>query len=161
MSAFVVDKAHITALIDAAMASHYKPFGWYHGERADHPGWPQRHELIGRQDEVGQMLLDQCVESVGCRYKDSTHTNLPGPGNAEWMVPYVWRRPFNSPRRMPTPVEALKAIHCYVYQSCEDPEWEKSESYAFCLALEHDLAQRLPGYDDAPWDWTESQASVA
>jgi hypothetical protein len=57
--------------------------------------------------------------------------------------------------REPTPVEVLKAIHHYTYQSCEHPEWWTSEARAFVEALKNDQIHKLPGYNDAPWGWDE------
>src|SRR4029079_13532152 len=35
------------------------------------------------------------------------------------------------------------------------PGWATSEAHAFCQALRIKLIQCLPGYSDAPWEWTE------
>ena len=67
MSAFVVDKAHIEAMLRAAMAYGHDrgSFTWAY----DSP--------IGRldyanADQVGQMLLAECVASVSYRYPADT-----------------------------------------------------------------------------------------
>ena len=31
---------------------------------------------------------------------------------------------------------------CYRYQACESPDWEQTEAYAFCLALEQSPIKR-------------------
>jgi len=144
MSAFVVDKAHINAIILSGLAVHYKPMKWYHAG--------QWHELNhDNASEVGQMLLDECIRSVGARYEDSDITDLPGRTDAEYIIPFVFKLAYNPP----TPVEALKLISCLEYQSCETDDWEASEAYAFCQALRHNTIDRLPGYEEAPWEWLE------
>ena len=144
MSASIVRKAHITAMIRAALA-HRQDFSWYH------QGNYQR--LAGSDlDKVGQMLLDQCVASVRYRYRDGEDSDdLPGPVNNEWRRPYS----FNPLGRVPTALEALKLIRCYDYQSCENPEWEQSEAKTFCDALFVCLVSVLPGYEEAAWEWRE------
>ncbi len=58
--------------------------------------------------------------------------------------------------KQPTAVEGLSAIKCYEYQTCEHPEWEQSAAHAFCDALRDLLIGCLPGYEAAPWTWTEA-----
>jgi len=131
-------------MIRSGLAVHYRPFGWYHNN--------QRHELTGdNASEVGQMLLDECIKSVMYRYEDSKVTDLPGRTDAEYLIPFQFNLSYNPP----TPVQTLKLLSCYEYQSCEHPEWETSEAYAFCQALRHGTIDRLPGYDEAPWEWTK------
>lgn len=150
MSAFVVNKSHINAIIQAGLNVQYKPFTWYHEEN----GELKQYKLTSdTADEVGQMLLDECVHSVRYRYEDSDLSDLPGPINAEYLMPFEWK-PFV---RMPTPIEAIKLIHCLNYQSCEHPEWDTSNAHDFCQGLCHTLESQVPGYDDAPWEWDDPQ----
>lgn len=145
MSAFIVNKSHINAMLQAGMAVTYEPFSWWHDGK--------RHILDGSTiDEVGQMLLDECVKSVCYCYEDHTITELPRRTNAEWLMPFKYKLT----HRCPTPIEALKVISCYEYQSCEHDEWKASEAKAFCSALRHCTINRLPGYDEAAgWEWDD------
>jgi len=144
MSAFVVDKAHINAMIDAGLSVQYRPMRWYfEGEE----GSSSLTEV--NASEMGQMLLEECIKSVGYRYRGSEVTDLPGRSDAEYMIPFQYKR-FANP---PTLVEILKIISCYEYQSCEHPGWKSSEAYAFCQVLRKCTIARLPGYDEAPWGW--------
>lgn len=148
MSAFVVNKSHINAIIQAGLNVRYKPFTWYHKQ----DGELKQYKLTSSTaDEVGQMLIDECVHSVRYRYEDSELSDLPGPINAEYLMPFVWK-PFV---RMPTPIEAIKAIHCLEYQSCEHPEWNTSNAHDFCQALRNTLEGQIPGWDEAPWEWED------
>jgi hypothetical protein len=98
------------------------------------------------------MLLQQNIASVAYRYPQDAPSSLPGP--IPTPVP-MWYR-FTRPRRSYSPVEILSALHCYEYQSCENPEWESSEAFQFCEALRDRMIRSLPGYDDAPWEITDN-----
>jgi len=157
MSAFVVNKGHIDAMLRAGMAYN----------RGDHLRWFVPHETVskrwrqlelGNADTVGQMLIDECVRSVGHCYDSTDLTDLPGPVNAYWVLPYTFRR--NLYVGAPTPVETLKLVRCYEYQSCEHGEWEKSEAKSFCDALTGSCINSLPGYEDAPWEWKEYETAL-
>jgi len=126
------------------MSAFVVNLSWYHNG--------ERHILDNSTaDEVGQMLLDECVKSVCYRYDGSEMTNLPGRIDAEWLIPF--KHHFHC--HIPTPVQALSIISCYEYQSCEHPEWEASSAKALCDRLRREAIHRLPGYDDAPWEWDD------
>lgn len=171
MSAFVVDKAHIDAMIQAGI--EFRLYGsdlsWYHED--------QRHELtLANADAVGAMLWGENARSVGYRYSYDGRVGYYGPEGAaeleadhgedlpgryvdvevapgvtidmpEWAEPYAYKRYGNALK----PVVVLKAIDCYEYQSCEHDEWAESEAHAFCHALRKRMIHSLPGYEDAPW----------
>ena len=148
MSAFVVDKSHIDAMVNFGLTrSKYGPMTW-HVKVGDKSF---RKELdLSTANEVGQMLVSECVASVMGRYKDCTFTDLPGPNDAYWVLPYKYES-----GQVPTPVETIKLVRCYEYQSCEHEEWEDSEARKFCKALISTAIEVLPGYDEAPWGWDE------
>jgi len=89
-------------------------------------------------NEIGQILLDENVKSVNHSYGSEIYT----------PALYTYRPP---QQRGWTNVELLNALHCYRYQASEHPDWESSQAYAFCQALEQRLIHRLPGYSDGPW----------
>jgi hypothetical protein len=144
MSAFVVDSEHIDALLTAAL--HYSRshggFRWYVG-RGDEM---KTHQLLSgdNEDAVGAMLIAENRRSVGYRY--STERELPGPIDTSKLDDYTYHHLIG----YPDPLIVLKAVACYRYQSCETPDWEDSDAFAFCTALEHLAINQLPGYDDAP-----------
>jgi len=163
MSAFVVSKSHIDAMVNAGLSVMPRrggPLSWY----AKDPRKLNIQELQGnyRQltndvaDTVGQMLVDECIKSVSYRYQDDDLTNLPGPNNAYWVIPYKHGFQY----QLPSAVETLKLIDCYIYQSCEHPEFYESEAYHFCEALRHAMINLLPGYEVAPWGWEGESSSV-
>ena len=156
MSAFVVDKRHIDALLTAALELS----GPEARMRYLAPGEPEdtdyeRGEPWGRTavanararvrylthenlTQVGRMLLFENMRSVGHRYDESF--GLP---EYEYECGKIL-----------TPVQVLKALRCFEYQSCEHPGWHGSEGKAFCDALRDVAIRELPGYDEAEWEVT-------
>ena len=163
MSAFIVSKAHIDAMVQAGLSygmphRHNGPLCWHieqpEGEDYERgePWGPTAVENIKRRrreltretaNQVGAMLWAENRLSVDHRYDE----NEIEPG------PYVFR---HSASVVTSPVAILKAINCYEYQSCEHPEWETSEAHAFCEALTGAMVQSLPGYEAAEWEISES-----
>lgn len=157
MSAFVVDDAHITYLLNAAET--FGSLTWLApvpdtletlaaAERAHAVGqpWgdgaPAYYRAVSRSiptvgyERVGQMLLDENYASVNFRY---------GQNEAAVFIPGDRFAPV-------TPIQTLKALDCYEYQSCEHPGWRFSEAHEFCVALRGAAIGHLPGYEDAAWE---------
>ncbi len=154
MSAYVVDREHIRFLVSAALdrgiIQHYagsSGLTWHHGE--------DRHALPGgdwdRAGEVGQMLWDENIKGVLCRYPRDTKATMPGPVGESFIYAHQRR---SWPRQI-TSVQVLKACDGYEYQACEDPDWERSEAFAFLNALRRAAWHALPGYDEAQWEVSE------
>ncbi len=141
MSAFIVNKAHIDALMALAGNEFLRPNEFF--------GAPP--DYARARDLLGQMLVNECLASVKYRYPKVTDDALPGPNDPYWLRPYVWPVLIG---RTPTPVEGLKLISCYEYQSCEHPGWETSKAKEFCERLRPYLITKLPGYAEAPWEWS-------
>lgn len=150
MSAFMVGKEHIDAMITAGLAFSDYSIRW------DHPGYAENELTYETADGVGLMLWATNLESINARYPDTLDDfdNIPGPVGLtpEVIAGYRWER-INGVRFL-DPVVILKAIDCYEYQSCEHDGWETSEAKAFCAALRADMIERLPGYNTAPWEFT-------
>ena len=124
----------------------------------------QSHRVdASNADEVGQMLIDENIASVGARYQDTGITDLPGGDPMAYLSTYTYPVQFLgrgmiqvvTDVRIPTPIEVLKALSCYEYQSCEHDTWEASAAHAFCEALRHVTISRLPGCEAAPWAWND------
>ena len=148
MSAYIVDKDHISFLVNAAFKAaandHSLSFSWYHNG--------ERHELTsGNCDEVGQMLLDECVTSVSFRYSDAGITQLPGPNSAYWLIPF--RHDVHVTQRADENwvAQVFKSIDCYEYESCEHPEWRSSSALVFIETLRKQACRMLPSYNKAEW----------
>jgi hypothetical protein len=146
MSAFVVSREHIDALVTAALDATPRrvgaPIAWYWPaiDRAeDNTATLRAKRYEARREEasrIGAMLWATNVHSVNHRYDED-----------DWEDVYEYRRhPFDL-----SPVAILKAIDCYEYQSCEHDDWPTSEAHAFCQALRRAYIHLLPGYDTADW----------
>lgn len=141
MSAWVVSKRHIDAMVQAGLETARRDggeFTYYHGTR--------RCELDGDSaDRVGAMLWEENKRSVDYRYSETNERE-----------PYTFQR-----RPSLAPVVILKALDCYEYQSCEHDAWNTSEARAYCEALRKALISELPGYNAAPWGLDEAEREVA
>ncbi len=148
MSAFVMNKVEIDAIILAGLniKQHANDDFCYFFKRGDEQPW----RVLTREtaDAIGQVLVNENVRSVMGRYNEDKPTNLPGPTNAYWLIPYKLGE-----TRIPTVVQAIKLVNCYEYQACESNDWKKTEAHAFCDYLKGHLIHCLPGYEDAPWGW--------
>lgn len=124
MSAFQVSARHIAILVDAGISGTF-------------------HILdVSEQLIYCKILAKMNADSVNARYPDS-----------ESFSPPVDRfpLPLKSGFDKLSPVEILKAIQCYEYQSCETEEWEGSLAYKYCKRLTAKVIADLNGYDDAKW----------
>ncbi len=178
MSAFMVSKAHVDLIVQAAIAGtsehgrlRSEPFNWYaDGERhvleiGCEPDQRSYGAAVRDEHILGELLVRENVRSVEGRYPDTNgdRGDLPGPLDAYYMGPYVFEPYRRSGQRlcvagMPEAIcapcsagELAKAIRCYEYQSCEHAEWESSQAHAICEALLSECVEALPGYGSAPW----------
>lgn len=140
MSAFIVSKRHIDVLVESTRLAvgypHYFILHWGKGQQF--PG------LIG-DNALGRILWAENIKSVAACYPDDPDGNFRAQDvDAYWAAGAGLHL---------SPVQALKALDCYEYQSCEHEEWEASEVHDFCRVLRKRLITLLPGYEEAPWDW--------
>ena len=130
MSAHIVGDYHISVLLQDCSqrdgASYY-----FNGEM---------HYVAGAEEVVGQVLLDENYRSVNYRYRSDVFP-------PDFQLARL--------RRRYTPVEVLKAIHCYDYQACETPDWKETEAYTITQMLQTRAISQLPGYDEAAWEVRE------
>lgn len=150
MSAYIVSKKHIDAILSAELNRRVDyPLSWY---------WSgARHELNkATANTVGGMLWQENVESVATRYPNDKPGEWPGPCGLTMVEVMAYSF---EPIRVGNanvyiqPIEALKALDGYEYQACEHDEWKESEAKAFCEAMRKNLIRRLPGYEEAKWSW--------
>lgn len=139
MSAFIVDKKHIDAMVTYGLKNGRPewPMTWHWPELTDEPGAFERGEPWGagshaivterkcqltmdRADRTGQELMDQNYASVNHRYDE---------GEKPKRYQYEEYHGTLSEARL------LAAVGCYEYQSCEDPGWKHSRAYQICQAL--------------------------
>lgn len=99
------------------------------------------------------MLLAENIRSVAYRYQDSGLDSLPGPVPTPNPDEYRYR----APGRSFSAGEALQAIGCFDYQSCETADWRQSEAFAFCEAIkEYIVGSLYPDPGEAPWGYTDA-----
>jgi hypothetical protein len=162
MSAFVVDPTHIDLILGCAING---PRDGEHDRLGD-PWYPPYADdlLPGSRgplrledaDRAGAALLAECIASVSHRYPDDDLLELPGVVPTTLPADYRWK----DLGLVLTIAEACKAIDCYEYQSCEHPGWGASGAAAFCQRLRSRLTGTLPGYGEAPWEWTAEHIPV-
>jgi hypothetical protein len=132
MSAFLVSKKHIQAMVYAGMKGHLIP----------------ATDLLA----TGRMLWEENLRSVAARYSEESRAKSGWTEEAvrlsEEDFPLVLL-----PEVAGLPVVALiKACDCYNYQSCEHEGWQQSAARAFSYNLRDWLCHSLPGYKDAQWE---------
>lgn len=147
MSAYMVDTAHIDALLTAGLDRYGAgPLRWW---LDDEPrSMENRRELTYETaGQVGAMLLAENRKSVNYRYEED-----------DWEEPYEFHKlPGYYPHDHALAV--LKAIRGYGYQACETPGYPRSEARAFCVALAEFLVTQVPGYAEAT-TWSISSADA-
>jgi hypothetical protein len=154
VSAYIVDKAHVDALVRAA---EMRRVSYWRADPARPTGGDRIPVTRENRDAIGQLLTDANVESVSHRYQDDSLTELPGRTDAWWLIPYR----YSARGPILEPVAGLKACDGYEYQSCEHPGWPTSEAHALIEALRSTLIHALPGYGNASWTIDEEAADAA
>ena len=152
MSAWIVSKEHIDYLITAGLSLDQFGVSWRVG--------PNRVKLtLENATQIGRLLWIENLKSVACRYPDDKgNGDRPGYGDQDDTIEqYRYARSRNAV----SVVQALKAIHCYEYQSCEHRQWERSQAKRFCTSLESSLVRNVPGYDEATWGVDEPEVAAS
>jgi len=129
MSAFIVNKKHIDALVTWAGAQHYQ-IHYY-------PNGGDWLPIAGREDEVGQVLVNENYRSVNYRYDESDKPDR-----------YLWSQ-YSQPL---SAVQVIKACNCFDYQACETDDYPDSEATAIIKAIREQAIRQLPGYEEAQWE---------
>jgi len=130
MSAFIVNHAHIDAIVNFACRHSRYSTSLGHG-------LPQTTD----PQALGKLLIAENIRSVDYRYRER---NL--------AAPYNWQ-----PRcgDNTTPVAYLKLLSCLEYQSCESPDYFQTPACRALLALRGIGIKALPGYDAADWEYPD------
>lgn len=147
MSAFIVSHDHIDALMTYAAFSR---ISYWNPEARD------RTVVTNiNAEEVGRILLHENERSVRHRYSDFGPDDLPGT-IGEDAASYHFRL-F---QRSLTAIQAIKAVNCLEYQSCEHDDWEGSLAWRICQAIKSHATHHLPGYDLAAWEINRARQSA-
>lgn len=111
MSAFLLSDKHLGTLADAVL-------------NYDIGGYVARRDRQEARAEVANLLKAQNINSVNARYTEQT-------------PPSVWDSSFLNSTMEITPLQLLKMIASYNYQSCESGDWKQTEAYNLMKELEH------------------------
>lgn len=122
MSAFIVSRKHIDSLVTA-----YLDEAQYYSRVMEID--------IKHLNKIGQTLIIQNAKSFNYRYNEKEPVEL-------------YR--FNSVKQ--SPIQILKACHCYNYQACETPDYKNSEARSIIKKIEAYIMTQLPGYAEAQWE---------
>lgn len=163
MSAFICGPDHIKAL--AIFAAHRTPG---HGPNVDpryfkYDGGDER--MYGRSDHelatyYANILYAENIRSVQTRYPSDSFEDLPGPCEKPEMLNITATEVFEQYGLAPftlKPVDILKMCACLDYQSCETDDWRNTLAYRLILRIETAATRQLPGYEDAPWEYTKPE----
>lgn len=152
MSAFVVSKEHIDLIVHAVLYPPVEDIPTVQSFRADIAGIVARNSKhdLGFATNLGRLLIEQNVRSVLYRHRGD-YSMIPEYANNYSFTPL----PFQ-----PTHAEIMKALHCYEYQSCETPDWDLTPAYAIVERIGWFLSHTLPGYEEAPWEWTKEEVEA-
>jgi hypothetical protein len=154
VSAYIVNKAHIDALVtlyqNGPTGVPVNPMNaWrlplYLNDQIE-DNRASEDEGVGLDDVLGRVLWVENYNSIAYHYPDATDEDRPGPVDATFtsISGYTAQRG----RRLSVP-EALKALRGYQYQSCEHPGWATSFAKQVVDRLVGELTTRVDGYDDA------------
>lgn len=130
MSAFICNDYHISYIIEAGIR---------------HKAWVNvgaSYDYMTEQNaqHFYEVLKRENIRSVNRRYNKTTPALDLG---FRCYVPHV------------SEIQALKAIACLEYQSCEHKEWETSHALKVLQAIKDAIFRDLPGYKEAAWEIQE------
>jgi len=144
LSAYVVERIHVAAIIGYAIDRGYGPFRLFFELKDSDAAWDA---ACGFAD----MLMRQNVRSVATRYGYPMHD--PEPYTKRELVEARVKALIKST------VAFYKACRCLIYQSCETEDYERTAAGVMVRRLLDDAMaayfMSLPAYADAPWSLTE------
>jgi len=135
MSAFLCSDYHLSYIIQAGTDFR----AWINLEI----GWD--YLASDKAQHAFECLKRENLVSVNYRYKEKSPELSKNLGFRCYVS-----RPID-------PIQALKAIRCYEYQSCEHPTWEASLAKKICSEVYAACIAHLPGYEQAEWEINEPQ----
>ena len=127
MSAFIVNKTHIDAIVTVL-----------YQEKC--PNIQEEFSKYGGNlNLIGQILWDENFKSVNYRYSDDAKSPK-----------------YSHKVKSVSLIQAIKALDCLNYQSCEHPDYYASESHKVQTLLKNVLFRKMkysdPEYEKAAWE---------
>jgi len=130
MSSFIVTAAHINAIVTAATkTSDGRGVSYYFKGDTTYIN-AETAEFIART------LYIENVRSVNYRYNERTRFN-----GFAFELDTVKR----------SPIAIIKLVNSLEYQSCERPDFAKSEAKAILTAISTAMVRQIDGYNGAAW----------
>ena len=127
MSCYQVSPAHIATILSSwAALGAYAPYV-YGFDPANAETWGPTFDRLATANAA----------SVGARYSEACEA-VPRPARLLTVAPVP-------------PIAAIKLIDCLIYQSCDAPGWDDSETARVLERVKNALVAKLPGYGAAEW----------
>lgn len=143
MSAFLVGNDHIDYLVTAIRS--YRDITTAYIPAPDGIGVEAIKVEYMDDTDMGRMLLGTNLTSLMDRYRDSlTFDEMEAPSR------YTYKR-WTGPM---SPVQTIKAVTCFQYQSNEYDGWKDSLAKSLTDLLTSEAISALPGYEAAAWEVT-------
>jgi hypothetical protein len=135
VSAFMVSRLHVACLAK------------WHAKRLAAVGHTVMCEDMER---IANLLSMENARSVNFRYP-----------NHPAELPHVFT--FHEIDRAPelTAIQALKSADCLRYQSCERPDYERTDAFSIVQRIRSEAIAMLPGYHEAPWCIDEDSVGLS
>ena len=159
MSAYLVSRATIDALVAGAKAQGPGTYFWYAGEAAlscEFANFASDDEADDNQrfneDTLGRMLWTENLISINARYPDTVDHPEAVPGSLEGddVAGYTYGPGIKVVNL--DPLGVLGVIRGYQYQACEHQGWRNSIAKAFVNDLEARIVRKLIDLSGAnPW----------
>ena len=112
-------------------------------------------------ERAAHILALENIRSVATRYPDDKDGQRPGPcmyDDEICLAARVWAKCyFNRLPAFTSPVAILGMCSCLDYQSCETEDWRSTKAFGLLCQIESCATRQLPGYDDAPWNWSDEK----
>ena len=144
MSAYIVSKAHIDAIVTFAVSGKLR-VGTIKRMAGDAGHGEYVNSSAYTPSQIGAALWAENHASVDHRYSDTT--SVP----AYVFRPTCHGSSCTKPTRLLTPLDIIKLCQSLKYQSCEHPAWDASFAKDFLNRVISAAIGALPGYDNAFW----------
>ena len=144
MSAYIVSKAHIDAIVTFAVGGARRVGTVKRiAEEGGHGEFVS--SAVYTPSQIGAALRAENHASVDYRYSETT------PAPAYVFRPKCSGSTCTKTKRLLTPLDIIKLCQSLKYQSCEHHAWDASFAKDFLDRVISAAIAALPGYDNAFW----------
>lgn len=139
MSAFVLSNKNYDFVLSALIDRMRGDYIYVNDEHLQLKAGNQRSGFEKNLTLVGNLLRNANIASVDYRYREKSSKY------DEYTFKYTH---YSLKDKI---ITALKILDCYDYQSCEIPDYDKTEACRVVNIIRKTLIASLPEYDSAPW----------